>query len=95
MRKRFTAGFAPQYLMTLLPVILEETSKFLDILDHLCKTGDDFSLVTHTTNLTFDIIGAVGMGHDMKAQTLDPTKQGNITVWLSELTKSVLFIRSA
>lgn len=41
---------------------------FLGHLDRLARTGEEFSLDELCTNLTFDIIGAVTMGQDLKAQ---------------------------
>ncbi|EMR71667.1 putative cytochrome p450 protein [Eutypa lata UCREL1] len=39
LRRRFNPGFAPQHLMTLLPCILEKTSKFIEHLDTFARTG--------------------------------------------------------
>jgi cytochrome P450 len=88
-RRRFNPGFAPQHLMTLLPVILDKASLYLDILDGLAKSGEAISLDRITTNLTFDIIGAVTMGVDMSAQHLDPAKQGEMVRMFKELIKSL------
>ncbi|RYO85915.1 hypothetical protein DL762_004994 [Monosporascus cannonballus] len=74
-RKRFNPGFAHQHLMTLLPVIVEKSRPYLDLLDQLVQTGEAVPLDQLTTNLTFDIIGAVTMGEDMSAQHLDPSCQ--------------------
>lgn len=57
MRKHFNPGFAPQHLMSLMPVILEKTQTFLAKLDELVGTGEEFELEPLCTNLTFDIIG--------------------------------------
>ena len=54
--------------MTLLPCILDKTEPFLRILDDHARKGDVFSLDTLTTNLTFDIIGAVVMDTEFEAQ---------------------------
>ncbi|KAI0399829.1 cytochrome P450 [Xylaria palmicola] len=77
-RKRFNSGFAPRHLISLLPVILAKTMRYLDILDTFALTGQAFSLDRHTTNLTFDIIGAVAMDEDMKAQNIDQASQGEL-----------------
>lgn len=61
-------GFAPQHLLTTLPIILDKAQFFLGHLDRLAGTGEEFSLDELCTNLTFDIIGAVTMGQDLKAQ---------------------------
>lgn len=87
-RKRFNPGFAPQHLMTLLPVILDKAEKYLKILNHFASTGEAFSLDHHTTNLTFDIIGAVSMGEDVNAQHLDPNQQSHLIRMFKELIKS-------
>ncbi|KAK1965842.1 cytochrome P450 52A11 [Colletotrichum sublineola] len=68
MRKHFNPGFAPQYLMGLMPVILDKTQAFLAKLDTLAHTGEVFELESLCTNLTFDIIGAVTMDVDLGAQ---------------------------
>ncbi|KAH0592277.1 hypothetical protein MHUMG1_10023 [Metarhizium humberi] len=87
-RKRFNPGFAPQHLMTLLPVILEKAQTYLEILDHFAKTGESFSLDQHTTNLTFDIIGIVTMGEDVNAQQVDSTQQGGLIKSYKQLIKT-------
>lgn len=61
-------GFAPQHLLTLLPIILDKSKYFLDHLDRHAHEGSEFSLDLLLTALTFDIIGAVTMGKDLKAQ---------------------------
>lgn len=67
-RRRLNPGFAPQHLLTTLPIILDKTRYFLGHLDRLAGTGETFSLDELCTNLTFDIIGAVTMGQDLGAQ---------------------------
>lgn len=61
-------GFAPQHLLTTLPIILDKTKYLLSHLDNQAATGSVFSLDSLLTALTFDIIGAVTMGQDFKAQ---------------------------
>ena len=56
-RKRFNRAFAPQHLVTLLPVILDACRPFIKHLEHFAKTGEEFALQKLCTNLTFDIIG--------------------------------------
>ncbi|KAK3374273.1 cytochrome P450 [Lasiosphaeria ovina] len=68
LRKRFNPGFAPQYISTFTPEILDKGLIFLDRLDALCSSGDTFSLLYLTTRLTFDIIGKVVMEADLDAQ---------------------------
>lgn len=57
LRRRYNPGFSPQYLMGLLPCILEKTQFFLKHLDDYCASGEDFRLDILLINLTFDIIG--------------------------------------
>lgn len=57
LRKRLNPGFAPQQLMTLLPVILDKAWRFLENLDGYAASGEVFGLDELCTNLTFDIIG--------------------------------------
>lgn len=68
LRKKFNPGFAPAHLMTLLPRIVEKIPKFLGHLDDFAKSGDDFSLAYHISNLMFDIIGNVVMDVNLEAQ---------------------------
>ncbi|KUJ24522.1 cytochrome P450 [Mollisia scopiformis] len=68
LRKRYNAGFAPQYLLAFLPRILERSFTFLGHLDDLVASCQSFSLVNLTRNLTFDIIGSVVMDCNFGAQ---------------------------
>jgi cytochrome P450 len=68
LRKRFNPGFAPTHLMTLIPAILTSTKRFLTRLDSFAKSGEVFSLDELCTSLTFDIIAAVVLDIDFKAQ---------------------------
>jgi cytochrome P450 len=70
-RKRFNPGFAPTHLVTLLPAILSKTERFTSKLDALAKGGEVFELGELCTSLTFDIIGAVVLDEDFKAQLPD------------------------
>jgi cytochrome P450 len=67
-RKRFNPGFAPTHLVTLLPIILERTKRFIVRLDERCKNGGEFELEDLCTALTFDIIGAVALDVDLNSQ---------------------------
>ncbi|KAI1455996.1 cytochrome P450 [Annulohypoxylon moriforme] len=87
-RRRFNPGFAPQHLMTLLPVIIEKATPYMQILDKLAHDGATFQFDQLTTNLTFDIIGAVTMDEDMGAQHLDPTCQGELILMFKELIRT-------
>ncbi|KAK6833448.1 hypothetical protein PG987_008142, partial [Apiospora arundinis] len=67
-RRRYNPGFASQHLMTLLPVIMDKMTPYLENIDSFVRSGKTFSLDELTTNLTFDIIGAVSISEDMHAQ---------------------------
>ncbi|KAI1656443.1 cytochrome P450 [Daldinia decipiens] len=85
LRKRFSPGFAPRHLITMLPCILDKTISFVEHLDSFVRTGDDFSLVPFGVNLTFDIIGAVVMGEDLHAQHTNPDSQSELIRTYREL----------
>ncbi|RYP80361.1 hypothetical protein DL769_002510 [Monosporascus sp. CRB-8-3] len=78
LRRRFNPGFAPQYLVTFVPDILDKGLIFLARLDSLSKTEETFSLMNLTTRLTFDIIGKVVMETDLDAQDYDRSKKGEL-----------------
>ncbi|KAJ5747086.1 uncharacterized protein N7511_008782, partial [Penicillium nucicola] len=84
LRKQFNPGFSHKHLMSLMPCILDKTQLFLERLDHLATTGEEFSLDDLCTNLTFDIIGAVTMDTNMDAQ-LGEEKQGELVRLYREL----------
>jgi len=71
LRKRFNPGFAPSYLASFTPDILDKGLIFLDRLDALAKSADTFPLMHYTTRLTFDVIGKVVMEADFDAQRDD------------------------
>lgn len=87
-RKLYNAGFSPQYLLTLLPVILDKAKIYISHLERLATTGEPFSMEDYTTNLTFDIIGVVTMGEDMNAQHEDPANGGSLIAATKELGMS-------
>ncbi|PVH95710.1 cytochrome P450 [Periconia macrospinosa] len=68
LRRRFNAGFAPQHLVTLLPVIIQKANIFVDKLDALATSGAEAELEPLCTNLTFDIMGEIVCNLDLKAQ---------------------------
>ncbi|KAJ8112514.1 hypothetical protein ONZ43_g5377 [Nemania bipapillata] len=85
-RTRFNPGFAPHHLMTsLLPMIIAATKPYLDILDTFSRTGEAFSFDLHTTNLTFDVIGAVAMGEDLRSQHIDQALEGDMIRMFKEM----------
>ncbi|KAI2780490.1 cytochrome P450 [Daldinia loculata] len=88
LRKRFSPGFAPQHLITLLPCILDKTISFVEHLDSFVRSGDDFSLVPFGVNLTFDIIGAVVIGEDLHAQHANPNNQSELIRTYRELVSA-------
>lgn len=51
--------------MTLLPYIVEKTSMFLNHLDTLARSGEEFSLQSLATNFTFGVIGSLVLDIDM------------------------------
>jgi cytochrome P450 len=75
LRKRFNPGFAPQHLLTLLPIIIEKTYTFMERLDAVAKSGVATELEPFCTNVTFDIIGEAVTNIDCKAQ--DELVQGD------------------
>ncbi|KAI0512990.1 cytochrome P450 [Xylaria bambusicola] len=78
LRKRYSPGFAPQHLVTLLPSILDKIVPFVKHLDSYADKEETFALVPLITNLTFDIIGSVIMDSDLDAQNPDPAMQGEL-----------------
>jgi cytochrome P450 len=87
LRKRFNAGFAPHHLLTLLPAIIDKSTIFMDRLDALAESGKDFDMDPLCTSLTFDIIGDVIAGIDLKAQD-EATNGHEIVHSFRELTKT-------
>jgi cytochrome P450 len=57
-RKRFNPGFAPQHILSLLPIIIDKTYKFIEKLDALATSGVATQLEPYCTNVTFDIVSA-------------------------------------
>ncbi|KAH6847013.1 cytochrome P450 [Chaetomium sp. MPI-CAGE-AT-0009] len=87
LRKRFNPGFAPQHLMTLLPCILDKTDIFIEHLDRFARSGEEFPMLRHTINLTFDIIGAITMDVDFDAQQAESSGQGEFIRLYDQLLK--------
>jgi cytochrome P450 len=75
--------------MTLLPVIIEKATPYLNVLDDFSKTGEEFPLDQPTTNVTFDVIGAVTMGEDMNAQNFASSGQDQLINMFKEMIKSM------
>jgi cytochrome P450 len=57
LRKRIIPGFQPKHLVGLTKVIVEKTQDFVDHLERLAQTGEEFGVDELTTNLAFDITG--------------------------------------
>jgi cytochrome P450 len=76
LRRRFNPGFAPAHLNTLLPVIMDKVDIFLGQMDDAARTGETIVLGHRLRNLTFDIMGAVVLDEDLRAQELDPARRG-------------------
>jgi cytochrome P450 len=72
LRKRFNPGFSAQNLMELLPSLLQKATLFIERLDAVARSGEEFELQTYATDLTFDIIGRVVLNIDMDAQKQQP-----------------------
>ncbi|KAH7304165.1 cytochrome P450 [Stachybotrys elegans] len=71
LRKRFAPGFAPGYLMGLLPCILDNVEIFINHLDDLARSQQEFSLTEAFANLTIDIISSVVMQENVHAQSTE------------------------
>lgn len=71
LRKTFNPGFAPQHLLSLLPVMIDKTYTLMDKLDALADSGLAAEMEPYCTNVTFDIIGEVVTNIDCKAQDGD------------------------
>ncbi|KAJ4391006.1 hypothetical protein N0V93_004619 [Gnomoniopsis smithogilvyi] len=68
LRRRFNPGFAPQHLITMLPEILDRSLTFINRLEDFDASGQPFSLIHLTANLTFDIITSITMDSNFGAQ---------------------------
>ncbi|RAH49986.1 cytochrome P450 [Aspergillus brunneoviolaceus CBS 621.78] len=87
LRRRFNPGFAPQHLMTLLPRIVAMSRRFVETLDRHAKSGVEFRLDEPCINLTFDIIGAIVMDTDFRAQCA-PHQQSEVYKLFRDLVRS-------
>lgn len=68
MRKRYNPGFQPKYLQTLLPLIISHIKTFSEKLSRAAETGEVIKLGEYISYLTMDIIGAVTLDYDLRAQ---------------------------
>lgn len=68
LRKLFNAGFAPQHIVALLPVLIEKTDIFISKMDAVARSGAVTELDSYCVNLTFDIICEVITNVNVHAQ---------------------------
>ncbi|KAJ4987846.1 cytochrome P450 52A11 [Stagonosporopsis vannaccii] len=68
LRKQFNTGFAPQHLLTMLPVIVDKTIIFIEKMDAVARSGVVTELDGLCVNCTFDIIGEVVTNVNSHAQ---------------------------
>ncbi|KAJ3546154.1 hypothetical protein NM208_g2144 [Fusarium decemcellulare] len=78
LRKRFSPGFAPNQLVTLLPCILDKTEAFIQHLDNYALSGKEFSLLRILVNLTMDIMSVVIMDEEIGAQETQESQQSEL-----------------
>lgn len=64
----FNPGFSAGNLTTLVPVIVEHSVKFRNLMLQRAQTGELFRLDKPFTRLTIDIIGRVVLDHDFNSQ---------------------------
>ncbi|KAJ8106096.1 hypothetical protein OPT61_g9768 [Boeremia exigua] len=68
LRKQFNAGFAPQHILTMLPLIIDKTKIFMEKMDAVARSGVPTRMDRFCVNFTFDIIGQVVTNVDSHAQ---------------------------
>ncbi|KAH6691411.1 cytochrome P450 52A11 [Plectosphaerella plurivora] len=68
MRRRFNPGFAPQHLLSLMPLITNMSKGLIAKLDNAARNGDICTLNPLLTSLTLDIIGVVAADMELNAQ---------------------------
>ncbi|PWY79688.1 cytochrome P450 [Aspergillus heteromorphus CBS 117.55] len=69
LRSLFSPGFSNAHLMTMVPVMVDKTEIFCDILAQHAKTGAAVPMEPLAAKLTIDIIGLVVLGVDFGSQT--------------------------
>ena len=77
LRKQFNAGFAPQHLLTMLPVLVDKTNIFIEKMDAVARSGAVTELDELCVNLTFDIIGEVVTNVDSHAQDAQRSQEND------------------
>ncbi|KAL1849133.1 hypothetical protein Daus18300_013382 [Diaporthe australafricana] len=85
LRKKYNPGFTTQHLWTLLSLILEKMEPFLGYLDQFTSSGEDFSLESLISNLTFDVIGELVRLFKEVMQTYSDDKN-NLPWWIVPFT---------
>jgi cytochrome P450 len=71
--------------MSHLPTFVDKTRIFVDRLDALAESGEEFELEVLCTAVTFDVIGKVALGIDLNAQSPDPAQVHPIVKAFSNL----------
>ncbi|KAK4954470.1 hypothetical protein LTR10_007901 [Elasticomyces elasticus] len=67
-RSAFNPGFSATHLMSLVPILVDECSIFVDTLTKHAKNNDLFRMERDATQLTVDIIGRVVLDHKLNSQ---------------------------
>jgi cytochrome P450 len=68
-RSLFNPGFSASHLMSLVPIIVDDTMIFWQNLDRVAKAKELVQLEHMTGHLTIDIMGHVILNHDLNSQT--------------------------
>ncbi|KAK4498933.1 hypothetical protein PRZ48_009443 [Zasmidium cellare] len=66
-RSAFNSGFATSYLMTTVPMIVEECDRFCKYMEQYSKNNELFRMEQATTKLTVQIIGKIVLDVDLQA----------------------------
>ncbi|KAF1838758.1 cytochrome P450 [Decorospora gaudefroyi] len=82
-RTVFNPGFSVQQVISQVPVIVECTETFVNILDGHASANRLFRVEEETTKLTIDVIGRVICDHDFKSLTTDNEFVNNLRKTLS------------
>ena len=67
-RAAFNPGFSASHLMQLVPLIVEETEIFCQVLAEKAEKGERFLMEGVTTRLTIDIISRITLDHKLGSQ---------------------------
>lgn len=85
LRKQLNPGFAPQHLLSLLPVVFKKAHILMRRLDALARSGEVTAIEPLCTDVTFDIITEVSINIDCKSQTADPAEENDIVKYFRVL----------